>query len=215
MRSAAELQEAAQSSPSGLTVTPPGGEGMTLGQLQEIGREVGIPGDLVARAAKGLELRGRASVRRFLGLTIGVGRTVSLQRRLTDEEWERLVVDLRETFDARGRLKDEGAFRQWTNGNLQALLEPTSTGHQLRLKTMKGDSYAMISAGLAVLGFGAFMVIAKELFGGASNLAPAMLLGLAGSAMVGLGALRLPGWAKLRQKQMEEIAARLTDPASK
>jgi len=30
----------------------------------------------------------------------GVGRTVDLERRLTDAEWDQLVVDLRETFDA-------------------------------------------------------------------------------------------------------------------
>ena len=36
---------------------------------------------------------------------------------------------------ARGHLSEEGPFRQWTNGNLQALLEPTESGQQLRLKT--------------------------------------------------------------------------------
>jgi hypothetical protein len=30
-----------------------------------------------------------------------------------------------------------------------------------------------------------------------------------GAALFGLGALRLPGWARTRRQQMEEIAARL------
>src|SRR5579872_4953401 len=87
-KAAAELQQAALTAPTGGSPAANPGEGMTLAQLQEIGREVGIPSELVARAANGLERRGRASVRRFLGLPIGVGRTVALQRTLTEAEWE-------------------------------------------------------------------------------------------------------------------------------
>jgi hypothetical protein len=210
-KAAAELQQAALSAPESSTVAPTSGEGMTLAQLQEIGREVGIPSELVARAAHGLDLRGRASVRRFFGLPIGVGRTVSLNRKLTDDEWERLVVDLRETFDARGRIRDDGNFRQWTNGNLQALLEPTQSGHRLRLRTMKGDAYALITGGFMTLALDALLFTVRNLTGRGYNPgAVAMLAGM-GLAMIALGAARIPGWAKLRRKQMEEIVARLTE----
>lgn len=208
-KAAAELQQAAPAAPGeGLTSS---GEGMTLAQLQQIGREVGIPSELVARAASGLELRGRASVRRFMGLPIGVGRTVTLQRTLTEAEWERLVVDLRETFDARGRLRSDGGFRQWTNGNLQALLEPTPTGHRLRLRTMKSDAYAMMSSGFAVLAFDAFLIALQSMSGRAGGAGVLFTIGAAGAAMFTLGALRVPRWAKRRQQQMEEIVARLTE----
>ena len=209
-KAAAELQ-AAETAPSAQLTAPSSGEGMTLAQLQQIGREVGIPSELVARAAHGLELRGRASVRRFMGLPIGVGRTVALQRTLTEAEWERLVVDLRETFDARGRLRTDGGFRQWTNGNLQALLEPTPTGHRLRLRTMKGDAYAMMSSGFAALAFDAVLVALRSMSGRAGGAGAVFAIGAAGVAMIALGALRVPGWAKRRQQQMEEIAARLTE----
>src|SRR5512140_737780 len=109
-------------------------DGMTLAQLQEIGREVGISPEAVAQAARLVAQRGKAVSRRWLGLPIGVGRTLDLGRRLTDHEWEDLVVDLRETFDARGHVSVQGSFREWTNGNLQALLEPTSTGQRLRIR---------------------------------------------------------------------------------
>jgi hypothetical protein len=210
-KAAAELQEAAQAAPVGGLAAASSGEGMTLAQLQEIGREVGIPSELVARAAHGLELRGRASVRRFMGLPIGVGRTVTLQRTLTEAEWERLVVDLRETFDARGRLRTDGGFRQWTNGNLQALLEPTPTGHRLRLRTMKGDAYAMMSSGFATLAFDAFLTAIRSMSGRPFSAGIVFLFGAMGVTMVALGALRVPAWAKRRQQQMEEIAARLTE----
>jgi hypothetical protein len=185
-------------------------EGMTLAELQDIGREVGIPAELVADAARAMENRGRSWVRRFLGLPLRVGRTVPLGRRLSDAEWERLVVDLRETFDARGRLRSDGSFRQWTNGNLQALLEPTPNGHQLRLKTMKGNSLMWMTTGLATMGLAgvaaAFRALAGE-FGDSAALATVAALGL---AMFGLGAAQLPAWARKRERQMEEIAERLT-----
>jgi hypothetical protein len=212
-KAAAELQQAALAAPG--EGPPSAGEGMTLAQLQQIGREVGIPAELVKRAAHGLELRGRASVRTFLGLPIGVGRTVTLQRTLTEAEWERLVVDLRETFDARGRLRSEGSFRQWTNGNLQALLEPTPTGHQLRLRTMKGDAYALIGGGFAILALDAFLVAVRTMAGRSSSGGAVLLFGAMGALMTALGALRVTGWAKRRQQQMEEIVARLTDSTPK
>ena len=65
--------------------------------------------DLVTEAATTLDRIGHPFVRRYLGLPIGVGRTVSLDRKLSDAEWEQLVVDLRSTFDARAPI----AFRDW------------------------------------------------------------------------------------------------------
>ena len=210
-KAAAELQQASLSEPSRGADALVASDGMTLTQLQEIAREVGIPSDLVARAARNLDRRGRVTVRRFLGLPIGVGRTVSLQRTLSEEEWQRLVVDLRETFDARGRIRDEGSFRQWTNGNLQALLEPTATGYQLRLRTLKGDAYVYMMSGLATMSAGAVAVLGRALIGKTTDATALVILALAGMAMFAVGALRIPGWAKERQRQMEDIANRLTE----
>src|SRR5258708_5772567 len=149
----------------------PPGTGMTLADLRAIGLEVGIPAELVDQAAHSIEQHGRDATRLFLGLPMGVGRTVELSRRLTDDEWDRLVVDLRETFDARGPIRTDGSLRQWTNGNLQALLEPTPTGHRLRLRTLMGSSRGLMIMGLSVLGVSATLVIASVVTG---NLAGAL-----------------------------------------
>ena len=190
----------------------PSGEsgGMTLAQLQEIGREVGISPELVSEAATAIDRIGRPTSRRFLGMPIGVGRTVELGRRLTDEEWERLVVDLRETFDARGHVRDEGSFRQWTNGNLQALLEPTPSGHRLRLRTLKGDARIYLAGGLAMFGITTAGLIQKALSGAASQPTD-FFFAVLGAALFGWAVIRLPGWAQTRRRQMEEVAARLAD----
>src|SRR6266446_6895745 len=140
-------------------------EGLTLAELQAIGSEVGIPSDAVAQAARAVDVRVGAASRTILGLPLGVARTVNLNRRLTDEEWERLVVQLREVFNARGRTRSDGSLRQWTNGNLQVLLEPIESGHRLRFRTTHGAARAAIGAGLAIMGIGVTIAITSAIGG--------------------------------------------------
>lgn len=192
------------------------GEGMTLTEIMEIGREVGIAPEQLAQAAKAVELRGRPTSRQFLGFPIGVGLSIDLDRKFSDEEWERLVVDLRETFDARGKLMQHGSLRQWSNGNLQALLEPTPTGHRVRLRTTKGDARGMMIGGLMMMGFSVATAFAGVLRGveDVGMLTSLGFLATTGAAVFGVGGLRLPGWARIRKKQMEEVAARVAVRAS-
>ena len=190
----------------------PSSEGLTLAELQSIGREVGITPERVAQAAAELDQLGNETSRRFLGLPLGVGRTVDLGRRLSDDEWEQLVVDLRETFDARGTVRQEGSFRQWTNGNLQALVEPTATGHRIRLRTINAGLRAWMMGGLAMVGVAAATSVAGVV-AGTQDFATVAQLGVIGAAMFTFGALRVPGWARLRRKQMEDVAGRLAHPA--
>src|SRR4051812_44504493 len=187
----------------------PSGEGMTLAELQDIGRQVGIAPEVVAKAATSLDRVGRATSRRFLGLTIGVGRTVDLGRKLSDDEWERLVVDLRETFDARGRVKEEGAFRQWTNGMLQVLVEPTVSGHRVRLSTLKSEARTLMTTGALMFGAAVAMEIAA-LLGASVSTGSAVQLAASGAALFVFPAIRLPRWSQTRRAQMEEVAGRLT-----
>jgi hypothetical protein len=188
------------------------GEGMTLEELQEIGREVGIPPALVAQAAGSIDQARRPASRTYLGLPIAVGRTVELGRRLSDEEWERMVVDLRETFDARGSVRYDGPFRQWTNGNLQVLVEPSDTGHRIRFQTLKGDARALMTGGLGMLGAAAVTLLGLLIGGGLGDpgsLTGLSILSLVGLGMFGAGALPLPRWARLRQLQMDGLATRI------
>ena len=194
-----------------------GGEGMTLAELQSIGRDVGIEPDVVAEAALALDRPESPAARRFLGFPIGVGRTVDLPRKLSDDEWERLVVDLRETFDARGKVQSDGSFRQWTNGGLQVLLEPTATGQRVRLHTVKSDARGLMIGGLAITGMAMTMLIAKLAVGGLGDLGAVGAVGVLfamGLGMFGAIAFRLRGWAKLRQQQMDALAARIVVTAS-
>jgi hypothetical protein len=187
------------------------GEGLTLAELQAIGRDVGIPPELVAKAARSLASGGTQLERRKLfGLPIRVGHTVELDRPLTDPEWQHLVVDLRETFDARGKLKDDGPFKQWTNGNLEALLEPKGSGQRLRLRTFRESAMGMLLGGGITLGIATVALIGALISGDAADrMAGFLTLFAIGLGLVGAPAIQLPAWARLRKSQMEGVAERV------
>src|SRR5205085_7451791 len=184
----------------------PSGQGLTVTELAEIGRQVGISSDLITQAAQVIERSRNATSRQFLGFPIGVGQTVDLGRKLSDEEWERLVVDLRETFHARGTIRKDGSLRQWTNGNLQALVEPTETGDRVRLRTTKGDAQRAMALGIGMFAVSTVGFIFDASTATAGTLTYLTLFAGMGLGMFGFSALRLPSWARERRRQMSEIA---------
>jgi hypothetical protein len=186
-------------------------DGLSLAEIQEVGLEVGVDPNRIAEAARVLDTRQDPRPRqRSLGLPISVGRVIELPRAVTDREWDILVSILRETFGAKGRVGTHGGIREWSHGTLQAFLEPTETGHRLRLQTRQVGARFLNRAGATGLAVG-LSLITVMLTTGQS---PVFLeLGLIASMLVGGGALvpnvlRLPRWAREREKHMEEIANR-------
>jgi hypothetical protein len=207
----AEVIERATGAQSAALSQPALTDGVTLAQLQEIGREIGIAPEAMASAVRSLDLADRRTVRRLLGLPVGVSLTANLGRQLSDQEWQRLVVDLRETFDARGRVREEGAFRQWSNGNLHVMVEPTPEGNQVRLRTFKSEGPVYIGFGLGLVALAAVAFVAKVMAG--ADTAPMMQkflpVAFIGAGLTFFGAFQLPRWARERRAQMESIIARL------
>jgi hypothetical protein len=188
------------------------GDGMTLAELEEIGRDVGISSERLVAASKAIGLAWRPSARHFMGLPVGVGLSVELNRKLSEAEWERFVADLRETFDARGKVKSEGSVRQWTNGNLHVFIEPCDNGDRVRFRTVKGDAQNTIILALALFVFAAIMAIAtmaRHRFIPVGPFLALSALGTAGIAMFAYFGIQLPQWARLRAGQMEKLARRL------
>lgn len=185
-------------------------KGLTLAELQEIGVEVGLAPEQIADAVTALELRRNVRPpRTSLGMPISVGRTIDLPRAPTDREWEMLVGELRETFNAQGKVGSSGNVRQWINGNLHAYIEPTEAGYRLRLGTLKGNASALNILGLAGMGMGMVLFLALGLAGiVADGLLAPLALGAMGVATFVSNLLRLPRWAHRREEQMEYIAAR-------
>jgi hypothetical protein len=181
--------------------------GLTLAELQAIGREVGIDPDRIAQAAALLDRRRPPLPRRTdLGMPVSASHIVEIPRPLTDLEWSLVVADLRETFRAWGREVSQGETRQWWNNNLHAVVEPTPTGYRLRLGTVKGDGLAMNRMG--AFGITMCLVVAVALRGDPAAIPGVLALGSMGAGAFLFNAVRLPRWARLRERQMQEVAER-------
>jgi hypothetical protein len=156
----AEIFEAAATPQRSNPRTLSSGDGLTLEQLQEIGREVGVAPERIAEAATALDLRRSALPRRTtLGMPISVGRSVTLPRAPTDREWELLVGELRDTFQAQGKEGSRGSVREWTNGNLHASVEPTENGYRLRMGSLKGDAVPINMMGISAILVGLIVLV--------------------------------------------------------
>lgn len=185
-------------------------QGLTLVELQDIGREAGLDVAEVARAAAALEARAlQEPERTSLGLPVEVTRVVPLARAPTDPEWEQLVAELRATFRARGRMVSQGSLREWANGNLHACVEPTGDGYRLRLGTVKGGATTLNAVGGATLFAGATAVISAVMGGAPQDVIVPGTIAAFGIAAFGANILRLPRWADTRRRQMDFIAARM------
>jgi hypothetical protein len=186
-------------------------EGLTLDEIQSIGAEAGIEPTAIAQAAAALDAPPIMVARRtVLGAPVAVGRMVQLPRALTDAEWEQLVVELRATFGARGRVAVQGNLREWWNGNLHACIEPGERGaYRLRLGSVKGNARPLTTLGVVGTGTAA-IAFATMIFPGAdmSMVAPS-LIGAAGVAAILSNLVRLPRWARTREQQMDYIAAKV------
>jgi len=205
---ASEAQETAQ---AGLSH----GEGLTLEELQQIGAEAGISAEFIARAATSVlhtdSAPPVATRLGSLGFPLTVERTVDLPGPLSDDDWDLLVADLRETFRASGEVRQDGSLRQWRNGNLHAHVEPTKTGHRLRLWTRKGNATSGLIGGFASIAMGLMLLIIQIATGDLSVNPESLFVGMlaaAGFSMIGITRFTLRGWAMERGNQMEAIAAR-------
>jgi len=206
------FEAAATARPSSGSAHPPSVRGLTLAELQEIGMEVGVAPDRIADAAAKVDRRRNATPgRTWLGMPVSAERAVDLPRAPTDREWEMLMGELRHTFRARGTDRSRVGVREWTNGNLHACIEPTESGYRLRLGTVKGNAAAVGVAGMAGLLLAVPLFAVTLITGGVGeSLVGPVMMGSAGASALAYNALRLPPWARERERQMEYIAGRAT-----
>jgi len=187
--------------------------GLTLAELKEIGAETGISAEFLDHAVESMDREVLVEPgQTFLGLPISASHIVDIPGPFTDEDWDRLVVDLRQTFQARGEINRDGSLREWRNGNLYALVEPTASGARLRLGTVKDESKYAIPGGAAWFVFWFLIGLMKSAQQGFEFDPAVLFIGLV--ALVGLTvavatAVRLPAWSNERRRQMEAIAGRV------
>ena len=194
-----------------------GGTGMTLSELQQIGREVGLSEEAVAQAAARLDhpavtwRQPAAITRRHFWLPVEAGKAVELPRRLTDDEWNQLVADLRTTFDARGRVSETNTTREWRSSSARAVLQRSETGERLQLHTTRRQGVimlwtAVVSFNIAVI---SFFIAAAEISTDVIYTQTGTFAAIAGVGMVAATATRLRAWARLARQQVDGVIARL------
>jgi len=196
-------------------IGPPSQEtdrGLSLAELQAIGEEAGISAVAVARAANAIARGDHLPPEResMMGLPVGVARTVVFDRRVTDVEWERMVVLFRRTFGASGVVRGEGSLREWGNGRLRASLEPTAQGgHQLRLSTTKSDAVVFNILGTVFTALGLLLTALVALKTGfdpsAAWLGP-LTITASGLSAFARNAIVIPRWYAQRATQMATIS---------
>lgn len=198
-------------------------EGLTLEQLQEVGREVGITPEKVARAAAMIESRGAPLPRQTsLGAPVSVARVVELPRAPTDDEWQALRTEIRRTFGATGQVPSHGNAQEWTDGNLYAFVEKTAKGHRLRLGASTYPAKEVTALGAIGAMIGVLLLVTAGLdeatFGATFAVLIPAVFAVFGGGLVVFNRLRLTRRADERDRQMEHIAVRarvlLERPAS-
>ncbi|MGI9627074.1 MAG: hypothetical protein ACR2QM_09575 [Longimicrobiales bacterium] len=210
----AEILDRATTTRSGLPA-PHRDTGTTLAELQEIGAEVGISPDRIEEAAHSVTVRPSVAPAdaTFLGTSRSAERTLQLKRGPSDEEWGRIIADLRQIFDAQGIVESYGTLRSWRNGNLRIDIEPADEGYTLRMRTVRGTgpvSPAPILLSLSLIT--GFMILTGETSGLATT---ALYLMTAAGGIGAIGTVArfrrlLPKWKATREDQMEALGERIT-----
>jgi hypothetical protein len=182
--------------------------GLTLDELQRIGREVGIEPARVAYAAARLDARGLPSpVRRVFGVPVAMTRLIDLPRAPTDREWEQMVAQFRTLYGAQGVATSSGGLREWTHGEVQISVEPTERGEQLRLSATNEladvlNAFSLLFGGMSLL------MAAVVAAAGKPQKALVFLALFGGMSLAAFGAniIRMPRWAREREEQMDLAA---------
>ena len=201
-----QILELAIGAEDGPAQSLPAADGLTVLELQEVGREVGVTPERITQAVAVFEGRGEAVPRgTALGLPTSVGRIVPLPRSPSDREWELLIAELRTTFGGKGEVTSHGGLREWSLGTLHAFVEPTATGHRLRL-TNSSLALGGVVLGGAVLAFALmiFLVLLGQEDPGFKFAVPA-LFALFGGGLAAGSAISLPKWAREQERRMEHI----------
>lgn len=92
--------------------------GLSVEELQQIGAEAGIDPAHVALAASELEgqkhTKGTQQTEAFLGIPTRISDSRRIRGQVGDEEWERIVHELRDIFGRDGIAGEIGKVREWT-----------------------------------------------------------------------------------------------------
>lgn len=188
-------------------------DGLTLAELQEIGRAAGLdPAHVVAAVAEGdAETESQDT---WHGVPIGVHRTRLLPARVSDAEWEQIVDFLRAEFKTPGAAQQVGRRREWVSLPESSLattvtVERQEGGDLVAVRMPSGArQYANVSLG-SMAGTAALVGVIQAATEGVSVRGVAALLAVAMIGVVLYGAAFLA--ARIKADREPARADRLLD----
>ncbi|WP_412068413.1 hypothetical protein [Rubrivirga sp. IMCC43871] len=189
------------------------GEGLTLAELQAIGREAGLDPDHVAAAVAEMHLLPDAEPVLVSGVDVTPRRSRVLPVELSDEMWEQYVARLRRTFGTKGVPSQVGRIREWQSqpgSMLHVVAEPVTGGTRITIESSKaafvrsgnGPNHGLIPALViavvmsALFGFGDFEPLVWIL--------PVLITALGVAFWFGMRA-HLARWTETRAGQFEAL----------
>jgi len=138
---------------------PSGQRGLTITELEAVAEKAGIPASRIVEAVAEFDLDRSldASGDTHFGAELGARHDVLLSRLLTESEWDRFVVQLRDVFGTSGTVRSEGSLRTWTGDGATVLLEPLDDGARLRFESRDSSSKSLVDGGVALVGSAGIM----------------------------------------------------------
>ncbi|MEM1093300.1 MAG: hypothetical protein AAGJ10_01760 [Bacteroidota bacterium] len=187
--------------------------GLTLDELKAIGAESGIDAAFIAHAAHAVHVQPAETDQvTYLRVPIGVSHTIDLPGPLSEANWHRLVAECQAAFRADGKQRLTSTMREWYNGNLRITVEPSESGHRLRMRTTKGDAKSLLSMSGVFFLMGLLFALSQFLPNGGGDGLPEIgfMFLFMGLAMGLVSALQQPSWARKREQQMAMLAKKAT-----
>ncbi|MFK7848109.1 MAG: hypothetical protein AB8G77_22665 [Rhodothermales bacterium] len=194
------------------------GEGLTLAEIANIGKDVGISSEAIARAAAGINKSvPQPSPTTSFGKPVSVAHVVDLPGTFTDKDWENLVVDLHDTFGVPGVTRKDGGIRQWVHENLHVMIEPTAGGARLRIRNLNDALRGGLIGSSVIFVMGLFFLLILAAKNGLTadwaKLIFMSIFSVVGTAGFLGASYKLAGWRKEQEKNMSDIAARALERA--
>lgn len=111
--------------------------GLSLSELEQIAEDAGIDSGFVRRAAFELEAGEFAESNRLFGGPTHIDFERIVDGEMSEETWDRVVGEIRRTFAADGRIREESLEREWIHQDqmgARAHLTVAPTGSETRIR---------------------------------------------------------------------------------
>lgn len=192
----------------------PGPPGLSLAELQEIGRSAGLdPAQIAAAVA---EVRGGVETPEatFWGVDLTPRASRVLPGEMTEEAWTQMVARLRRTFKVKGVATEVGRTREWTGtnsqgglSNLHVVAESVEGGTRVTLETSRakeGKEMWAVPATFGVISLLLGILFAVGDFEPGLWMLPALFLVLGAVGTLG-GRIALARWSDKRDRQFDAL----------